>query len=175
LKSDQEWGHTFTIAFGSLSEVGLDQVSLYLFRATNSNRKTITASIRESWNGSSVWESTIDANSIQNDSSANPNSLHDPVIFYGSTAQLSTGTEYYLRLDTTASDKIYMRFDVSFSDSPGGAGWTPGPNNPPAYMSSSSYTPNAFPDPLFSRFFRRIQLAKRYFEAGGTRGRNDKT
>lgn len=119
LKSDQEWGQTFTITFGSRSEVGLDQVTLYLFRATNANGRTITASIRESWNGPSVWESTITVNSIQNDSSANANNLHDPVTFYGSTAQLSTGTQYYLRLDTTASEKVYVHFDASSSYSPG--------------------------------------------------------
>jgi len=119
LKSDQEWGQTFTITFGSRTEVGLDQVSLYLFRAQNSSGKTITASIRESWNGASVWESTISANSIENDSSANANNLHAPVTFYGSSAQLSTGTQYYLRLDTTASEKIYVHFDASSSYSPG--------------------------------------------------------
>ena len=119
LKSDQEWGQTFTITFGSRSEVGLNQVSLYLFRATNASGKTITASIRESWNGTSVWQSTIDANSIENDSSANANNLHAPVTFYGSTAQLSTGTQYYLRLDTTASEKVYVHFDASSSYSPG--------------------------------------------------------
>jgi len=119
LKSDQEWGQTFTITFGSRSEVGLDQVSLYVFRATNANNKTITASIRESWNGASVWESTIAANSVQNDSSANASNLHDPVTFYGSSVQLSTGTQYYLRLDTTASEKIYVHLDASSSYSPG--------------------------------------------------------
>ncbi len=119
LKSDQEWGQTFTITFGSRLEVGLDQVTLYLFRATNANGKTITASIRPSWNGASVWESTILANSVENDSSADPNSLHQPVTFYGSSVQLSTGTEYYLRLDTTASEKVYVHFDASSSYSPG--------------------------------------------------------
>ena len=119
LKSDQEWGQTFTITFGSRSEVGLNQVSLYVFRATNANNKTITASIRESWSGASVWESTIAANSVQNDSSANANNLHDPVTFYGSSVQLSTGVQYYLRLDTTASEKIYVHLDASSSYSPG--------------------------------------------------------
>ena len=119
LKSDQEWGQTFTITFGSRSEVGLDQVTLYLFRAQNANSETITASIRESWNGTPVWESTITANSVENDSSADSNSLHDPVTFYGSSAQLFTGTQYFLRLDTTASEKIYVHIDASSSYSPG--------------------------------------------------------
>ena len=119
LKSDQEWGQTFTITFGTQSEVGLDQLTVYLFRASNANGKTITASIRESWNGAPVWQSTITANSIQNDSSANANNLHDPVTFYGSSVQLSTGVQYYLRLDTTASEKIYVHLDASSSYSPG--------------------------------------------------------
>ena len=88
-------------------------------KRTNANNKTITASIRESWNGASVWESTIAANSVQNDSSANASNLHDPVTFYGSSVQLSTGTQYYLRLDTTASEKIYVHLDASSSYSPG--------------------------------------------------------
>ena len=119
LKSDQEWGQTFTITFGSRTEVGLDQVTLWLFRATNANNKTITASIRSSWNGASVGESTIQANSLQNDPGANANNLHSPVTFFGSTAQLSTGVQYYLRLDTTASEKIYVHLDASSSYSPG--------------------------------------------------------
>ena len=119
LKSDQEWGQTFEINFGSRTEVVLDQVTLFLFRSKNQNNKTVTASIRSSWNGAPVWESTIAANSVELDNSANANNLHQPITFFGSSVQLSTGVQYYLRLETTASVKMYAHFDSSSSYSPG--------------------------------------------------------
>jgi hypothetical protein len=119
LKSDQEWGQTFQISYHGQAEVGLDQLTVFLFRATSANNKTITASLRESWNGTPVWSSTIQANTIERDNSADANTLHDAVTFYGTSVQLQTGNQYYLRLDTTASEKIYVHFNPNSSYSPG--------------------------------------------------------
>ena len=119
LKSDQEWGQTFQISYHDQDEVGLDQLTVFLFRATSANNKTITASLRENWNGTPVWSSTIQANTIERDNSADANTLHDAVTFYGTSVQLDTGTQYYLRLDTTASEKIYVHFNPNSSYSPG--------------------------------------------------------
>ena len=119
LKSDQEWGQTFQITYGDESEVSLDQITVWLFRANNANNKTITASIRSSWNGAAIWQSTIQANTIEKDTGADQSELHEAVTFYGTSAQLSTGSQYYLRLDTTASEKIYVHVDPNSSYSPG--------------------------------------------------------
>ena len=121
LKSDQEWGQTFQITYGDESEVYLNQITVYLFRANSGNNKTITASIRSSWNGAAIWQSTIAANTIERDNSADQSTLHDAVTFSSDEvyAQLSTGTQYYLRLDTTASSKIYVHVDPNSSYSPG--------------------------------------------------------
>ena len=119
LKSDQSWGQSFEIIYNGQAEVGLDQLTVFLFRAASGNSKTITASLRESWNGTPVWSSTIQANTIERDNSADQNTLHEAVTFFGTPVQLLTGTQYYLRLDTTASAKIYVHYDSNSSYSPG--------------------------------------------------------
>ena len=119
LKSDQSWGQSFEITYNGQAEVGLDQLTVFLFRAASGNNKTITASLRESWNGAPVWSSTIQANTIERDNSADQNTLHEAVTFFGTPVQLVTGSQYYLRLDTTASSKIYVHFDPDSSYSPG--------------------------------------------------------
>ena len=58
LKSDQSWGQSFEITYNGQAEVGLDQLTVFLFRAASGNNKTITASLRESWNGAPVWLET---------------------------------------------------------------------------------------------------------------------
>ena len=63
--------------------------------------------------------STIQANTIERDNSADQNTLHEAVTFFGTPVQLVTGSQYYLRLDTTASSKIYVHFDPDSSYSPG--------------------------------------------------------
>ena len=120
LKSDQEWGQTFQIpASGAFTEADVDNVVLWLFRQNNQNNKTITASIRTSWNGAPLWESTIAANSVEKDSGADQSSIHDAVDFAAPAATLQIGTTYYLRVDTTASEKIYIHYDQASNYSPG--------------------------------------------------------
>ena len=120
LKSDQEWGQTFQVdASGALTEASVDSVVLYLYRQNSQSGKTITASIRTSWNGPSLWESMIQANDVERDSSADQSTIHEAVTFSSSAATLMTDTQYYLRVDTTASDKVYIHYDQESSYSPG--------------------------------------------------------
>ena len=120
LKSDQSWGQTFQIApSGSITEATIDSVVLYLFRASNQSGRTVTASIRSSWNGAALWESTVPVQDLERDPGANQSSLHDAVTFSGASAAISTDTMYYLRLDTTSSEKVYAHYDQSSSYSPG--------------------------------------------------------
>jgi hypothetical protein len=120
LKSDQSWGQTFQIdPSGTIAEASIDSVVLWLYRQKNQNNKTITASIRTSWNGPSLWESTIAANDIEKDSSADQSAIHDAVNFAATPATLLADTEYYLRVDTTASEKVYIHYDQESSYSPG--------------------------------------------------------
>ncbi len=120
LKSDQEWGQTFQVgASGALTEASVDSVVLYLYRQNSQSGKTITASIRTSWNGASLWESTIAANDVERDNSADQSTIHEAVTFSSSAATLMTDTQYYLRVDTTASDKVYIHYDQESSYSPG--------------------------------------------------------
>jgi hypothetical protein len=55
-----------------------------------------------------LWESTIAANDIEKDSSADQSAIHDAVSFAATPATLLTDTEYYLRVDMTASEKVYI-------------------------------------------------------------------
>lgn len=120
LKSDQEWGQTFQVdASGALTEASVDSVVLYLYRQNSQSGKTITASIRTSWNGPSLWESMIQANDVERDNSADQSTIHEAVTFSSSAATLMTDTQYYLRVDTTASDKVYIHYDQESSYSPG--------------------------------------------------------
>jgi hypothetical protein len=120
LKSDQEWGQTFQVgASGTLTEASVDSVVLYLYRQNNQSGKTITASIRPNWNGPSLWEATIPANDVEWDNSADQSTIHDAVTFSSLAATLMTDTQYYLRVDTTASDKVYIHYDQESSYSPG--------------------------------------------------------
>ena len=120
LKSDQEWGQTFQIApSGTITEANVDSVVLYLYRQNNQNGKTITASIRTSWNGASLWESTIAANDVEKDSSATQSVIHDAVNFSATAATLQASTLYYLRVDTTSNEKVYIHYDQDSSYSPG--------------------------------------------------------
>ncbi|MCH2170504.1 PEP-CTERM sorting domain-containing protein [Myxococcota bacterium] len=120
LKSDQEWGQSFKVSWGSASEVVLNCVMVNMFREKDRSGKTITASIRSSWNGASLWSSTIPHDSIEKDSSGDKNTLHELVTFWGSDVTLSTNTWYYLRLDTTANSKLWVHFDN------GGSSYSPG-------------------------------------------------
>ena len=120
LKSDQQWGQTFEIdPSGTLIEANVENVVLYLFRQNNQSGKTITASIRTSWNGAPLWESTINANTVDQDSGADQSTIHSAVDFAGPAATLQTGTTYYLRVDTTASEKVYIHYDEASNYSPG--------------------------------------------------------
>jgi len=120
LKNDQEWGQTFQISpSGTITEVDVDKVVLWLFRKQNQNGKTITASIRTSWNGAPLWESIVNANEVEKDTNANQSSIHDAVDFAAPAATLQTGTTYYLRVDTTASDKVYIHYDQDSYYGPG--------------------------------------------------------
>lgn len=120
LKSDQSWGQTFQIdPSGTIAEASIDSVVLWLYRQQDQNNKTITASIRASWNGPALWESTIAANGIEKDSSADQSAIHDAVNFVAVPATLLADTEYYLRVETTASEKVYIHYDQESSYSPG--------------------------------------------------------
>ena len=120
LKSDQSWGQTFQIdPSGTIAEASIDSVVLWLYRQQDQNNKTITASIRASWNGPALWESTIAANDIEKDSSADQSAIRDAVNFVAVPATLLADTEYYLRVDTTASEKVYIHYDQESSYSPG--------------------------------------------------------
>ena len=110
LKSDQEWGQTFEIPTSAGSEVTVSSVSAYLYRHGQGG-KQVTASIRATWDGAELWSSTVQASAIENDSDADQSSIHEVVNFTGDTAQLNTGQTYYLRLDTTANEKIYVHYD----------------------------------------------------------------
>ncbi|MCH2115672.1 MAG: PEP-CTERM sorting domain-containing protein [Pirellulales bacterium] len=120
LKSDQQWGQLFEIdTFDSITEISIDSVALYLYRQNMQNGKTITASIRSSWNGPILWESTIAANDVERDNSANQSTIHDVVNFAAPAATFLTETEYYLRVDTTSNEKVYIHYDEASSYSPG--------------------------------------------------------
>ena len=110
LKSDQAWGQTFEIPTSAGSEVAISSVDAYLFRHGQGG-KQITASIRQTWGGAAIWSSTIQANGLENDPSGDQSSIHDIVNFTGDSVQLSTGQTYYLCLDTTANEKIYVHYD----------------------------------------------------------------
>jgi len=120
LKNGQEWGQTFEISpSGTITEANVESVVLWLFRQNNQSGKTITASIRTSWNGASLWESTIAANTVDQDGGADQSTIHSPVDFTATAATLQTGTTYYLRVDTTANEKVYIHYDEASSYSPG--------------------------------------------------------
>ena len=51
--------------------------------------------------------------------SADQSTIHEAVTFSSSAATLMTDTQYYLRVDTTASDKVYIHYDQESSYSPG--------------------------------------------------------
>ena len=52
-------------------------------------------------------------------SNANQSSLRDAVDFAAPAATLQAGTTYYLRVDTTASEKVYIHYDEASNYSPG--------------------------------------------------------
>ena len=120
LKDDQDYQQTFKIFYGNSASVGVDNVTVYLFREDSfGSSRTITAALQTSKNSGGVWSATIQANSVPYDGDGDKDELHAPVTFWGSSVNIDTNTRYWLTLTTNTSGKLWMSYNKDSSyDSP---------------------------------------------------------
>ena len=120
LKDDQDYQQTFKIFYGNSASVGVDNVTVYLFREDSfGSSRTITAALQTSKNSGVVWSATIQANSVPYDGDGDKDELHAPVTFWGSSVNIDTNTRYWLTLTTNTSGKLWMSYNKDSSyDSP---------------------------------------------------------
>jgi hypothetical protein len=104
IKNNQPWGQTFQHTSGSGTyEVG--KVELVLSRAIDAPPQTITVSLRSSWNGVELATSF--------DIAATLSTSEAWYSFDLGAVTLNDGQQYYIRVDTTGAEKIYLGVDSS--------------------------------------------------------------
>lgn len=109
LKSDQSWGERFRLTGGGPSTTyDVNRVDLVLSRASDAPAQTITVSLRETWNGPVLASASI--------SSASLTTAEQWYEFrFGTTLALNKDQEYFIRVDTSGLEKVYLGVDPSNS------------------------------------------------------------
>ena len=113
IKSDQNWGQTFTLGKAPGATTALiNNLGLNLFRLSDASSQTLTITIRSSWDGPSLWQDTIATASIG--TSADNLEIFNPNI------TLNLDTAYLIRITSSNTDgKIFWRGSSSDSYSGG--------------------------------------------------------
>jgi VCBS repeat-containing protein len=109
LKSDQAWGERFRLTGGGPSTTyDVNRIDVVLSRSSDAPVQTITVSLRESWNGPALATASI--------SSASLTTTEQWYEFrFGAALALNKNQEYFIRVDTSGLEKVYLGVDPSNS------------------------------------------------------------
>ena len=103
MRSDQNWGQTFSYDSG-MGSYGVDVIGVVLLRASDAPDQTLTVSIRSTWDGAVIASGSILSADLGTTAAWETVSLD-------STATLNDNTTYYIRVDTTGTEKAFVGVD----------------------------------------------------------------